>query len=329
MSLFSRIFPVSPRACRLTPRRVANYYNGRLSRRLGLARNPGYPIRLNLEPTNVCNLRCAFCCTGCGSLRRQPRMMSFHEMRTAVDQLMPWLLKVNVAGFGEPTLNPELPEMLTYLKAGGVLLSLNSNLLRLDESLARAILASKLDSIKVSLDAATPETFLKLKQVDAFDQTVERIRLLHRLVQEAGPAAPLLVVQFVISAVNHQEVDSFRQLMTSFGVKHFRIKGLNIVAGAAPGKEQERLATNRHLADSPHNRYRHPPWSQCTWPFDGAMLFADGSLAPCCRDYHGQFAYGNLLADSFNAVWNGPKAVAFRRTFCKAPNRLSICDTCG
>src|ERR1051326_3367027 len=61
---------------RITPRRVWNLYRVRWAHRALALRTSALPIKLTLEPQNVCNLRCPACFTGLGEAGRAKTPLS-------------------------------------------------------------------------------------------------------------------------------------------------------------------------------------------------------------------------------------------------------------
>ncbi|MCI5157330.1 MAG: hypothetical protein D3906_02630, partial [Candidatus Electrothrix sp. AUS1_2] len=75
------------------------------------------PYLLKIEPSNICNLKCAYCYDN----RRPPNegerpysRMSFNNFKQLIDETGAYLLKINLYGFGEPFLFPESFEMIEY-----------------------------------------------------------------------------------------------------------------------------------------------------------------------------------------------------------------------
>ncbi len=114
------------------------------------------PICLYLETTNRCNLLCTTCPRTFEDLE-PPADMSWELFTSIVDQI-PKLERAVLHGVGEPMLVKHLPRMVRYLKDRGTYVLFNTNGTVLNEKNGRALIEADLDELRVSFDAATPES---------------------------------------------------------------------------------------------------------------------------------------------------------------------------
>ena len=121
---------------------------------------------LYLEVTNRCNLLCTTCPRTYAELE-PPADMSWALFTRIVDQV-PDLARAVLHGVGEPMLVKALPQMVRYLKDRGVYVLFNTNGTVLSEKNGRALIAAGLDELRVSLDASTPESYIKVRGKDYF-----------------------------------------------------------------------------------------------------------------------------------------------------------------
>ena len=134
---------------------------------------PPLPRSLYLETTSRCNSLCETCILTFGG-REPQKDLTWPEFRTIVDQF-PALDRVLLHGIGEPLLNRDLPRMVAHLKARGATVLFNSNAITLGARLGRALIDAGLDELRVSLDATTPETYARVRGVDAFAKVVANL----------------------------------------------------------------------------------------------------------------------------------------------------------
>ncbi|MBU0650540.1 radical SAM protein, partial [bacterium] len=81
------------------------------------------PLYIQLETTTHCNLRCKMCVRN--ETIKNPKHLSFEKFKYIFDQT--GASKVTLSGLGEPLLNPELPEILSYLTKQNVTSMIPSN----------------------------------------------------------------------------------------------------------------------------------------------------------------------------------------------------------
>lgn len=117
------------------------------------------PTRLWLYTNYDCNLSCDYCCVVAGP-RADPRRLSDERIRSLVDQAVIHGMDAVFLTGGEPTLRPDLPELIQYISDRLPLTLLtNAMLLRGSrwEGLRPLIEARRPIAFQVSLDSATPE----------------------------------------------------------------------------------------------------------------------------------------------------------------------------
>src|SRR5205085_10983565 len=146
------------------------------------------PVCLYLETTNRCNLPCTTCPRTFEELEPAANM-SWDLFRSIVDQY-PGIARVVLHGIGEPMMVPNLPRMIRYLKARGTYVLFNTNGTLLNERRGRDLIASGLDELRVSLDAAEPQAFKAVRGRDVFDRIVENVREFRALQRTLGAEKP-------------------------------------------------------------------------------------------------------------------------------------------
>ncbi|MBC8018873.1 MAG: hypothetical protein H7X83_10200, partial [Verrucomicrobia bacterium] len=125
-----------------------------------------YPTKLFVEATTRCNLGCFMCVKqtdGCGMSEGDLTPETFAALEPAFAQLEALVLN----GVGEPLLNPHLETFIRRAKssmpaAGWI--GFQSNGLLMTYSRALSLVEAGLDKICLSIDAASPETFRKVRE---------------------------------------------------------------------------------------------------------------------------------------------------------------------
>lgn len=102
--------PIVP-GSRLTIKRLLNTYFMRRHYGRGDTKRWSYPLRLTVEPTNVCNLNCPGCFTGLGEVGRERSMMPLQLYRALLNDIGDYLFEVELYNWGEPLLNKNISTM--------------------------------------------------------------------------------------------------------------------------------------------------------------------------------------------------------------------------
>jgi len=146
-----------------------------------------YPVLSEVAITYQCNLRCAFCYAGCNGTRKPAA--GTHEMTADQVKQVLWKIfhqaKVPSVSFsgGEPTLRPDLPDLVAYAKSLGMRVNLITNGTLITAALAKILALKGLDSAQVSIEGTSPAVHDQIVGVSgAFEKSVRAVGYL----KEAG-----------------------------------------------------------------------------------------------------------------------------------------------
>lgn len=118
------------------------------------------PISINLDLTSACNFACPHCVDS--KIINTGEVLDIEDVKRAIDILQSrGLLAVILLGGGEPTLHKDFGEIVHYIKSLGLQLGIVTNGSRLSRVVKVIELLEKHDWVRLSLDAATEETFVK------------------------------------------------------------------------------------------------------------------------------------------------------------------------
>jgi MoaA/NifB/PqqE/SkfB family radical SAM enzyme len=318
------------------------------------------PVCLYLETTNRCNLPCTTCPRTYEELE-PPANMSFELFRTIVDQY-PKIARVVLHGIGEPLMVPNLPRMIRYLKDRGTYVLFNTNGTLLNERRGRDLIESGLDELRVSLDAAEPEAFLKVRGKDSFAKIVSNVRGFRALQRAAGADKPRVSLWLTGLKETLGELPAFVDLAHEIDVPEVHLQRLVYFVGgqglARPDQalfesvdadEQKLIAEAQARAEAygilfdasgatePGTSLKRAddarPWSLCTRPWTLMYFTAHGRALPCCiapfsmRGYDA-FTLGDATQQSLREIWNGDEYKKFRGGLLgDAPP--AACENCG
>ncbi len=145
------------------------------------------PLRVQIELTTRCNLRCEFCAraTVIEQDKRQVGDVDWSMLETIAARLAEYgdnYIWVSFGGMGEPTLYPRVIDAIKLVKQSipDSTLKLVSNITTLDEEFGDAIINSGLDVLTLSLNTADRESFEKLKNLDYSKIERNVMNFLHR-----------------------------------------------------------------------------------------------------------------------------------------------------
>ena len=83
------------------------------------------PVMFHMSPCNPCNLTCSFCCF---ANRAMKEMLTVEQMKSAIDQFHALgVTGMEFTGGGEPTLHPDLDEVIEYAYKKGLKMGICTN----------------------------------------------------------------------------------------------------------------------------------------------------------------------------------------------------------
>jgi cyclic pyranopterin phosphate synthase len=164
---------------------------------------------LRISVTDRCNFRCVYCMPAEG-LPWVPKseILSYEEIADVVGQLAPLgLRRIRITG-GEPTIRPQIHELVRMLRAVPEIadISLSTNGVRLPQ-IASTLHEAGLDRVNMSVDSLVPERIVKIARRDlGFDPVASAIAA-----EQAG-LDPIKLNMVVLRGINDDEVETVARL---------------------------------------------------------------------------------------------------------------------
>lgn len=272
---------------------------------------------------DLCQQHCGFCAyrlEGYASNQRfdEKRMMPTDKALEIIDDCASMGVQaVQFTGGGEPTLHPAFMQCFSlatrYMKVGLV-----TNGIRIaDYSTASLTMMGHAAWVRVSLDAATAQTYCKIRKVHA--KHWEKAQNAIQLIKQHG--APVVGVGFVVTPDNWREVYDAAALARSLGADNFRIsaqfsnedeklfEGFHSEA-AGLCKEAEKLSYygftvyNRFGDRLEDLRLKNPEDKLCGYQFFTTYIGADLQVYRCCGyAYNDRGWIGDLKNQRFKDFW--------------------------
>ena len=172
------------------------------------------PLVVEMDITNQCNLRCVYCYfSDDGVHKRKREDLSLAEFPRIAEQLFPLCQKVGLSVGTESLLHPKFSEMLAILPQYEIPHTfVTTNGLLLSEKVIAEMIRTKFSRINISMDAASKETYERIRVGSNFEKLIRNIRAINRLKEEAGSATPSICLAFVLMRSNIRELPAFIRL---------------------------------------------------------------------------------------------------------------------
>lgn len=263
--------------------------------------------RAFIEITNGCNLACGFCAASA----RPRREMTVDAFAAAAAQAAPLAEVVSLHLLGEPLTHSRFPEILDACSRLGLKLNLVTNGVLLDRFQDNLFAAPCLQQVSVSLHS--------LACLPA--QRREAVLRAAAAFARAKPAG--LTVGFRLRSAPE---DAFAKAMTT------ELTGL-FGASISPGSGHVKLADGIFLNFG----------ALFSWPGGGGGggrraclglkhhfgVLSDGRVVPCCADFDGAMALGNVNDRPLAEILGGPAAAELKERLSGRLPMPAHCASCG
>ncbi len=269
------------------------------------------PTLIMIECTNKCNAQCIMCPRE--RMTRKQGIMSFELFKKITDEVAYLKIsKVQLSNFGEPLLDPLLPDKIKYAREQGLEIYLVTNGSLINQATARSLILSGLDRIKISVYGVTKSTYEFIHKGLQLNVVEENIRNLISLKKEMASDRPYVEVQFLLCKETASELQEFYRKWKGI-VNKITIAGLH------------NFSDGRYYI--PVDKYKRI--NVCYFPFTVMGVFWNGDVIPCAYDFNGRLTMGNVYENSINSIWNNERYREFRRLQLtrKFPTDL-LCQRC-
>ena len=337
-NILQRFFrdPITKKIRRHTLKRIFNLFLVFLSRRIKSPYVLGYPYNIIIEPTNICTLSCPLCPSGNQMMKRKRGMMKYEDFKKIIDQTGDFLYQIGLMNYGESLLNPQLFQMIEYANKHNISTILSTNAQFLNQENAKKLVHSGLDLLSISLDGASPQTYVQYRVKGDFEKTLENIRY---LVEKRNEWKSDLFIDlgFLVMKHNEKEIDKAKKLALDLGVDNFSLVKLSLIdyreipldEALKFLPEQEIYSRYKIVRGKLELNRKEKKNNTCIWAWDRMVINWDGSVCPCCVDYDCQYYMGNFFETGWKKIWNNERYINLRKQILKNKNKLRVCSNCS
>ncbi|MDD2773116.1 MAG: radical SAM protein [Elusimicrobiales bacterium] len=312
---------------------------------------PAPPLRLQLELASVCNLRCKFCVLSV--LRREKKFMPYESVKKILDESKAGY--VQLSGIGETFLHPDIARIMRYAKNGGRFVKITTNGLLITGEIAESIVDSGLDMLDVSIDTTDPALYSRIRGAD-FAKVINNIRTVYdcRNLRKSGL---VIRAKHIYNAENIAHLPSDVEKLAELPFDEALFLWVrDIYEGSNQNGQRGEFLPILEKALQKARELKRPGMIEavnilketlfsgttadkcCCEPLYAPYVTVDGDLIPCCKcamwtlqrpENMNGLKMGNVLTDSFDAVWQSPRAAGIRRAIIENRAAVNFCGTCS
>ena len=277
--------------------------------------------RINIEISNICNLKCSFC----PAVERTKQVMEVKEFSKILSKVARRAEEIVPHLLGEPLNHPQLALILDEADKFGVKINLTTNGILLNEEKGNLLLHPVVRQVNFSLQAF--EDNFKDQSVGVYLRRIERfVHLALELRPDLYINLRLWNLQTSISDL--EQSDLMTQMSEIF---QFSWSDIHIDI-----RRRKNFKIRGRLYLHFDSRFEWPTLKRpeiskkgyCHALTGHIGVHADGTVVPCCLDDKGVLALGNLNESSLEDILASPKAINMREGFAKGELREELCRKC-
>lgn len=279
--------------------------------------------RINVEISNVCNLKCSFC----PEVDRARQVMSPEDFERVIADVAPLTEEVVLHLLGEPLNHPQLDLVIAACERHQVPVNVVTNGVLLNAAKRELLLQKIVRQVSFSLQSfednfkgQDPRPYLKKIQTFVDRALVERPDLYVNLrfwdlggtsalaTERNGTMRALLAETFGFDWCD-VKVDLRRR-------KNWKLRG------------RLYLHFDSRFSWPSLDAPLHAKEGYCHGLTGHVGIHADGTVVPCCLDQKADMALGNVFDASLAEILDGPRARNIREGFAAGELREALCQRC-
>jgi radical SAM protein with 4Fe4S-binding SPASM domain len=270
-----------------------------------------FPAVLQIQTINRCNARCGMC----------PYSYTIHlQQRGVMDDAVYSRIVAECAGNAdlqeivpmsknEPLLDPKLEARVAEFKAVAAphqVVEIVTNGSALTPTRFARLAESGVDLISISVNAATEETYKKVKRGPSWAQVTKNL--------EALAAADTSQVNIFVRYIKQSDnLDEFKSFAAHWRQRDFNILAYEINNRSGTVRDYTRMLPTRglfqrHLRRAVGRRFR----GLCPYVFSIAHVLHNGDVPLCANDWHNRKVLGNVRHSTLGEIFNSPRIQQIR-----------------
>ena len=266
------------------------------------------PLYIVLEINTYCNLKCKMC----------EKNFYTKDKIDISDEVINKLVKeckeiqlpsILVGAAAEALLSPKIKPILKKIKEINAMDNfIITNGTMLTKEMSEFIIENQYERLYVSIDAATRETYKKIRGYN-LDIVEDNINTFLKIREEKNKKVPIIRVSFVLQDSNRHELQTFIDKWKD------KVDIIDI-------QEEIDFSNINDLKEFPDVKYR------CDAPFTTLSVDCEGNIYPCCTFYRKYLKLGNIMDMSIMEAWNCEKMKQLRNEI-KQGKMCKACRNCA
>ena len=289
-----------------------------------------YPLNLDIEPTNACNLRCTMCPRTIAlqkdekTVLNSEGLLSFDVFKKIIDEVTeegPKVYAVKLTHRGEPLIHKDFVKMVRYAKEKGIIdVMANTNGVLLNRELSEEIIDAGIDRMLFSFDAASKEKYEKIRVRAKYEEVLENIKEFASIRNAKKAWNTMIRVSMVMQDETIDEMEDYKKL---FGGGTLA----DVVSFNRLVKEPV-LVSEYEVQDEVTGKLIN--MKECAQLWQRMIINYNGNVEVCCPNFKEDYVIGNAKVDSIEELWHSEKLNAMRDKHRKGEWwKIPMCKSCN
>ena len=270
------------------------------------------PTSVRIEASSICQLKCPLCPTADGRVakgRVGSGTLTLENFKKILKSNQT-IKHIELSNYGEVFLNKELTDILKYAADNSIKISLKNgvNLNSVTREQLEALVKYSVDTISVSLDGVTQDTYQKYRIDGNLKRVLENIQTINGYKQAYDTDRPKLIWQFVLFSYNEHEINTAKKLAKKYNMTFYLKQNLSqsYFPVDNPKQEPEPFVVRSELKKQMDSLPIDGDFSPiCAQLWVEPQINWDGSILGCCVNFKDDF--GNVFDQSLTEIMNGKK----------------------
>jgi radical SAM protein with 4Fe4S-binding SPASM domain len=265
---------------------------------------PKFPLNVDVEVSSICNIKCDHCFRQYMDIGEND-LMPMNMFENIARECGRWgLFTLKFSMRGEPTMHPQLPEMVALAKKCGVKeVWINSHGGNITEDLAKRLMKAKPDWVTISFDGLG-EMYESIRRPLKFEDSLRKLKMLREARDRFNPDA-ILNVQTLWSAISNAPAE-YRRIM---------------------GSIVDRISVNsdmnfKEIMLVPDNDF------VCPRLWQRIAVTSQGDFLKCPSDFQKEEVLGNIRDMTIKEVWDHQQHAQRLRHLAGRKRESEVCQKC-
>ena len=275
-----------------------------------------FPIHLDIETTNICNLLCPMCPRTVHIANKsfsELGSMTKDDYKNIIDQAVDGKCKsIKLNYLGEPLAHRDIIWQIEYAKKKGIIdVMFNTNASLLTKEKSKKLLEAGIDNVFVSFDAVDPLEFSIQRKGTTVGKVIDNVFNFILLKNEIRPSCQIRLSMVMYKDEKWQKQFEALQIMWS---NHVDALGWGYFI-------------DRDIKNSLY--FSEVKGFHCAQPFQRMFLKFNGNVTICCVDDKDETIVGNWREEKLKDIWKNKKYSEIRKLHSTGNYyKMEMCKKC-